>query len=275
MSELVTGAPQSAQSEPTPQTSPAPASPEQFGSPAPSQQATSVAAPTPQPPQVEPSWLKSRLDETRQATLRQAQAHWAQQEANYKAQLEATQRQLHAIVGVTPQENPEVSAVRSQFNQLFPGLAKLEERANDLLSLAERSGESDAQVQHYWDEYARNRTTRLFTLASEGMGAPLTEEGKRVLHSAFTGYVSNNPDAAQRYMNDPSIVDEFWTYFGNSFIDPVRRSAQATVQSQTQNRALPQDSLSGAPQVAPVPRPANQDARMATAWAQYTNHPRG
>ena len=144
----------------------------------------------------------------------------------------------------------------------------MEERSKDLMGILDRSGDMEAQNSHYWQTYGRQSMDRLYEHASTSLGAPLTEAGKRQLHSAFTGYVSSSPELMSRYASDPTLIQEFWTDFTSSFIDPARRAASATVVGRAQG-ALPQDTPSGAPRVGPAPQPANLDERAASGWAQY------
>jgi hypothetical protein len=229
-----------------------------------------VAAPTPQS-QPEPSWLRGRLQETREAAIRQANEQFARERTQMQSQYEAVQRQLHAIVGVTPQEDPEVSAVRNQFQKLYPGLSQLEQRAQDILNTIEQSGSIETQTRHYWGDYGRRTMDGLYDLANKSLGGNLSEEGKRALHASFSGYVASSPELVERYMTDPTLVQEFWQQFEKSFIGPVRRTSAANVQTQTQNRNLPQDTPSGAPQIGgnQGPRPKDLDERAAMAWASF------
>ena len=111
---------------------------------------------------------------------------------------------------------------------------------------------------------------KLFDHASQSLGAPLTEEGKRQLHASFVGFVQSSPEMTDRYANDPAIVEEFWKTFTSSFIDPVRRTAAAGIQSRAAGiQNLPQDTPSGAVRVGTPAQPANLDERAAQAWAQY------
>jgi len=227
------------------------------------------ATPTPAPTEDRSNWVPSyRVRESREAAIREAQQGFAQKEAQYQQRLEQIQSQLHALVGIAPSQNPEVEAVRQQFGQLYPGLSKMEERANDIMGVIERAGDLESQNQHYWQSYGRQNMDRLFTHASESLGSPLTDEGKRALHSAFTGFVSSSPELTARYANDPTLVDEFWRAFTSSFIDPARRAASATVATRT-TAAIPQDTPGGAPRLPGVPKPANLDERVAQGWAQY------
>lgn len=214
-------------------------------------------------------WVPSyRVRETREQAVREANEGFAQKEAGYRAELEQIRSQLHALVGVQPPQNPELTAVRSQFGQLYPGLAKLEERAADLMGLIDRAGDIESQNSHYWQSYGRQTMDKLFEHASTSLGSPLTDEGKRALHSAFSGFVSSSPELTARYANDPTLVDEFWKAFTSSFIDPVRRSASATVAGRVAGN-IPQDTPGGAPHVNSGPKPANLEDRAALAWAQY------
>ena len=258
-----------APAEPIPQPSaPAPAISEQPAAPVTAiPQTGSVTAPTPQSSEgMVPSY---RIRETREAALREAQGQWQAREAEYNARLEQVQRQLHALVGVAPDENPEATAVKSQFEKLYPGLAAMEKRSQELLGVVERSGDLETQNKHYWTEYGRQRMDRLFDHAAKSLGAPLNAEGKRALHSAFYGYVTSSPEIQERYQQDPTLVDEFWSYFANNFVEPVRRTASATVENNVTQRQIPRDTPGGVPLVTTPSKPKDLDERMTNAWAQY------
>jgi hypothetical protein len=238
----------------------------------------SAASPTPgaaQPPatggeQGREGWVPSyRLRETREAAIREAQEQWGSKETALQSELNQIRSQLHALVGVQPPQNPEVTGIRSQFGQLYPGLAKLEERAQDLMGLIDRAGDIESQNAHYWQTYGRQTTDRLFTGAEKALGSPLTEEGKRTLHHAFVGFVQSSPELTARYASDPSLVDEYLQVFTSSLIDPVRRGAAASVAGRVTGTAIPQDRGGTVPPVSSGPKPANLDERVAQGWAQY------
>lgn len=213
-----------------------------------------------------------RLREAREAAQRQAQETWTQKEAEYQARLNQIQGQLQALVGATPPADPEIKAVRDQFGNLYPGLSKLEDRANEIFGMLEHAGDMDSQISHYWQNYGRQTMDRLFDHAATSLGSPLTEEGKQTLHSAFTGFVASSPEMTARYANDPTIVQDFWKAFTSSFIDPARRSASATVAGRA-NVALPQDTPGGVPRATPAPKFDNLDDRAAAGWALF-NQPK-
>jgi hypothetical protein len=71
----------------------------------------------------------------------------------------------------------------------------------------------------------------------------------------------------QRYLNDPTLVDDFVRIVTSNLIDPARRSASATV-AQRAGAPLPQDSPSGAVRAGtPVPKMKDLDERAAMGWA--------
>lgn len=212
-----------------------------------------------------------RLRETREAATREANQSFAAREAAIRAEAENYKQKLQALVGVNPpQQNPEVAAVRAQFAQLYPGLVKMEERAAQLEQLLERAGDLESQNDHYWQSYGRQTMDRLFNSFSETLGAPLTDEGKRQLHSSFVGWVQSSPELTARYSSDPTIVNDFVKAFTASFIDPVRRTATAGVAGRAAaTTAIPRDTPAGAPRATPAPSLGNLDERANAAWALY------
>lgn len=253
------------------ESAPTPTEPVSAPTPAASQVAPATPNATSTDGQVPPGWVPSyRLREAREAAVRQAQNEFSQREAAIRAEADQYRRQLHSLVGATPSANPEIDAVRQQFAQLYPGLSKMEERTAQLEALLERAGDLESQTSHYWQSYGRQAMDKLFTHAATSLGAPLTDEGKRALHSAFTGFVQSSPELTERYSNDPTLVEDFWRAFSSSFIDPVRRTATAQVVGRAANgMGLPQDTPSGAPRATPAPSNLSLDDRASNAWIQY------
>lgn len=246
---------------------------------APAPQAATPSAPpasaTPSPVEDRSQWVPPhRLRETREAALRQANTEYGQREAALRAEADRYRQQVMALTGATPPPNPEIQAVRDQFGGLYPGLSKLESKADVLEQLIERASDLEAQTQHYWQQHGQRTLDRLFDHAEKSMGNTLTNDAKRQLYTSFVGYVQSSPETTNRYSNDPTIVDDFWRDFTSSFIDPVRRNASATVQSRAGGN-LPQDAPSGSVAVnaAGAPKPKDLDERAAMGWAAY-NRPK-
>lgn len=244
---------------------PAPATGGAFA-PQPATSAAPVAAPAPAAPEaMVPSY---RLREAREAAVRQAREESTRQIAEIRAEADRYRTQLQALVGVQPPQNPERDSVRNQLFQVAPSIKLMEERAEDIQRLIDDAGALRQQTEHYWNSYGRQTMDRLFKQAEGSLGSPLTDEGKRALHSAFTGFVSSSPELTQRYESDPSLVEDFWQMFNSSFVDPARRSATATVAGRLPGN-LPQDNSSGALRTTPVPKPQTLDERMDLGWQQY------
>lgn len=230
--------------------------------------ATPPAQATPSIPEgMVPSY---RLRETRESAQREAREAAAQEIARIRQEADNYRTQLHALVGVQAPKDPQADAVRQQFAALFPKLAKLEEKGEDVFGLLDRAGDLEAQTAHYWQSHASSTMDRLYSQVQENLGAPLTEEGKRQVHSYFSGFVSSSPEMTARYSSDPSIVEDFVKQFTSTFIDPVRRASGAQIVARVPG-ALPQDAPSGAPRMASGPAPANLDERASAAWAMFNN----
>ena len=212
-----------------------------------------------------------RLRETRDAAIRQAQEAHAQEINAIRAEAERYKQQLHSLVGVTPPPDPEISGIRQQFSQVYPGLSKIEERAEEIMGILERAGDLESQNSHYWQTYGRQTMDRLFSHAAETLGAPLNDEAKRALHSSFVGFIQSSPELQARYSSDPTLVEDFWKAFSSSFIDPVRRTATTAAAGRAPtNIGIPQDTPGGVPRATPVPQPSNADERVANAWTQFS-----
>ena len=216
-----------------------------------------------------------RLREARETAVRQANEQFAQREAVYRAEMERYQEQVRRLVGVNSPANPEIEAVKSQFGGLYPGLAKLEQRAADIERLIERTQDLETQTEHYWQSHGQRTMDNLFSKAAETYGAPMTEEGKRALHSSFVGWIQSSPELQERYVKDPSVVDDFWRAFSASFIDPARRTATAAAVGRVPT-GLPQDTPGGVPHIgSPAPKPANLDEAAQLAYARFQNFKSG
>lgn len=176
--------------------------------------------------------------------------------------------QIRSLVGVGPQENPEVEQIRQQFLTIFPEYKDLREMVDDLKKLRANSGNMEFMEKQYWNSHGQSSVDRLFSQVEAAIGTPLTPEGKQFLHTSFIGHVQSSPENINRYSTDPRFVDEFVRQFTSSIVDNVRRQATATVAGRIPS-GLPQDRPSGAPQMGAAPQPQNLDERSAMAWAAF------
>lgn len=248
---------------------PAAASPQAVAPPVASQQAPQAPASPSAPDGYIPRYRYNEMSQ-REQQARESVQRYETQMGQVKAELDQYRRQVQALVGVTPPQNQESDAIKSQFFQLFPWAKKLEERFGDVENLIDRGSDMEAQVNHYWTSYGKQNMDRLFNLASGSLGAPLTDEGKRQLHSSFVGFIQSSPELTDRYATDPTVVEDFWKTFTSSFVDPARRASAGNVANRAALGAnLPQDAPSGSPQVVGAPKPKDLDERTALAWAEY------
>ena len=231
-------------------------------------QAPAIGAAPGTPPQE--GWVPSyRLREAREAATRTAREEHTRELAQIRAEADQYRQKLQALAGVSAPPDPHVDSVRQQFGKLYPGLSRIEERAEEIMSILERAGDMESQSSHYWQSYGRQNMDRLFAHASEAVGGTLTDEAKRVLHSSFTGFVQSSPELTERYANDPTLVEDFWKAFSSNFIDPARRAATTSVAGRALGINTPQDTPGGAPRATPAPQHGNLDERSAAAWATY------
>ena len=249
----------------TPAATPTPVAPAQVGSPATPIAPVQTPAPATQgqPPQ---GYVPSHVLRERTA---QYEAKLANAEAANNAKIEQLQRQLQALTGVTPQNRSEEEVIREQLFKVVPDLKDMLAMREQLQQMAAQRDEIVSQNQHYWQSYNRTQMDRLYKAAETTYGQNLTDGQRNYIKAAFVGWASNDPDLAERYQTDPSLVDEFWKEFSSNFVDPARR--QATAQTATRVPAnLPQDSPSGALRSTPVPEgPKDLDATVDKAWAQF------
>ena len=244
--------------QPTQSVTPQPATPAVTPSPA-----TQV---TPAPTEDRSNWVPPyRL---REVSSRHEQA-LAQERATFAAERAALQRQLQALTGVLPPQNPEIDQVKNQFKQVFPELSEIGSNADAIKELIALKDELRAAMQHQWATHNRNAMGSLYKAAEATYGNPLNDDAKHALGSSFVGYLQSNPDAYEQYQQDPtSVVENFWKAFTDRFISPIQR--QQTVN--TMNRLpgnIPQDTPSGAIPVSNPVKPANQDERLNAALAHY------
>jgi hypothetical protein len=212
-----------------------------------------------------PSW---RLRETRENVLKEARGFFETKEQEFKRREEELQSKIAALAGFGPKPNPEVTAVRDQFGNLYPGLSKLEQQADTILQLLEKAGEMESSTSHYWQSYGQGAVNKLFSSAEKDLGAPLSDEAKHTLYSSFEGYIRSSPELTNMYASDPTFPEKYWKAFSSSFIDPVRRVSAASAQTRA-GVPVPQDTPASAPRVGQPQKPGSLDERVNQSWTAY------
>ncbi len=214
-------------------------------------------------------WVPSyRLREQRDSFARQVAEREASIRAQYEARIQEHERKIQALAGFGPQPNPEIEAVRQQFAQLYPGLAKLDDKAVErLLQMTEQFGDVQEQNEHYWQSYGQSKVSELFELAKADVGQELSDAGKQRLHTALVGYVQSSPQNQIAYSRDPNFIREFWKAWSSDFIEPVRRVSAASAQGRAGLPAV--QDVPGQVRTQPVTQPGNIDERLAMSWQGY------
>lgn len=249
----------------TPVATPTPVASAQVGSPATPIAPANTPAPaiSGQPPQ---GYVPSHVLRERTA---QYEARMAQAEAVNTAKIEQLTRQLQALTGVTPQNVSEEETIRQQLFKVVPDLQKLIAMREQLETMSASRDEIVNQNQHYWQSYNRTQMDRLYKNFETNYGQPLSDSQRNYIKAAFVGWASNDPDLAERYQTDPTLVDEFAKEFSSNFVEPARRQATSATAARVPAN-LPQDSPSGALRSTPVPEgPKDLDATVDKAWAQF------
>ena len=241
-----------------PTTPAAPTAP--VGTPSP---ATTV---TPASPEDRSNWVPPyRL---REVSSKHEQA-LANERATFAAEKAALQRQLQALTGVLPPQNPEIDQVKNQFKQVFPELSEIGSQSEAIKELIALKDELRAAMQHQWATHNRSAMSSLYKLADATYGNPLNDDAKHALGSSFVGYLQSNPDAYDQYQQDPvTVVENFWKAFTDRFISPIQRAQTVATQGRIAGN-IPQDTPSGAIPVSSPVKPQNTDERMAAALATY------
>ena len=226
---------------------------------APSQPPATGGAP---PPGYVPSY---RVRETRE----QYEGKIAEMQTAANAQIEALNRKIQALAGVTPQSQSEEDVIRQQLFKVVPDLKELLELREQLKEVAAQRSEYAEQNQHYWNSYNATQAERLFAKASESYEQPLNDNQKRYLVASFVGWAQGDPEIAARYKTDPSVIDEFWREYSSNVIEPARRAATSSAVGRVASN-LPQDTPSGGLRTSQPPQaPANLDDRVGLAWQAF------
>lgn len=202
---------------------------------------------------------------------------------------------LEAGTGVRMREQrevpPEIQEARSAFERVYPGLSQLEEAVPGLLKLAQamsqggfdptmltRLPEVFQATEHGWAQQGRAVLNTIYSELQKDYGSTdgLTPRQQHVIGTAFESWLRDDQQRIQRYsMNDNKLITEFIEEYRAGFINPFRRTADATrMNAGNRNSALPP-----APRGSGVAPPAggapndnsNPDAVHDRAWEAFKN----
>lgn len=258
-----------------------------------------AAAPTPPATQDEPSIPKYRFDAVNQ---RAAEALRENQELKDLLRQSLTTRQPPPAqpAAATPvlsdeeqQYAAETEEVRQEFFKRFPEFAKMADqlestlkRLEQLAPVAEILPELQARENRYWMGTAKTMLQQVHQQVSTAFmdGKPLTPGSPTATQVAerFSAWTMSDPARVDRYeANDPTLIHDFVTYFGDTFVTPWRGAAPPapagppTAQQQTVARVarLPVAGPSAVPPpVTPKRRDfSNEEEVHEDAWAVVQN----
>lgn len=207
-------------------------------------------APTPTPP-AEPSfsykedrsaWVAPDKYKAIEAATNKA----AREAYQLRMELDQERKRVQALSGVTPQapEAAEQEKIAAAFYAL-PQFAHLKgltaETMQKLTALAERGDEYDQGIKYQWDRL-RDRTFKAVvdrvqdTLGLDAIDQDMAED----INEMFRRWARSQPDQdafRSRYeAEDPKLLDEFLDRYKAKHIDPIRRSAAASLTRPAQAR---------------------------------------
>jgi len=196
-----------------------------------------------------------------------------QREAALNAELAAERKKVQALSGVVPtsKEDEEWEAARALLEKKYPGLAMLSDAqiVKKLQKVFDTSESIQANSDQQWQNQGIRSFKELEALAAKELKGDLSPRGKRALRAAFIDYVQSDEEAGERYVTgDTELIKEFWLDYQKSFIDPVRRSQNASVVERGSRLRMPRGGNSAA-NVPAVPKPdfTNEDSVHNGAWA--------
>lgn len=216
----------------------------------PAEPASTPAAPVATPAAPEFKFPEDRTNWVPQDKHRAAEAaanKLARELERHKTELALERRRRIAdLSGANPPspEDDEQKKIAEAFYAL-PQFAHLKgltpEVMAKLTALAERGEEHEAAVKHQWDGLARRTFQSVVGRIQDELELDtLDDEQAEEIKDSFRRFARYQPDAEafrQRYeAEDPKIVEEFVARYMDKVVNPIRRSAAASLTRPTQAR---------------------------------------
>lgn len=176
-------------------------------------------------------------------------------------------------------EDPRTLQLRDTIYKLVPGLKEILEKREALMNVAENAPTWASQNDAYWQTVA----VRTMGSVYDGVALLMLGEGKtrkdldvEFVEDVRDGFLKwcerdKTGQRVARYEgSDPTLVTDFLKTFGARYVDPVRRSAAATVAVRgAAVSALPVSGAAGMPAASQPPKVDNsdEDAVHGRGWA--------
>jgi len=175
--------------------------------------------------------------------------------------------------------DPRTERLRETLFQLVPELKEFIEKKQNILRVAEAAPTWERQNDSYWQGVASRTLSNVFdnvaklVLGEGKAGKELDPEFADDLQDSFLKWCERDKTGQRiaRYEGqDPTLVADFLKAFSARYIDPVRRSASATVQQRgTVAQQLPVSGPAGMPAASQPPQVNlnDEDAVHGRGWA--------
>jgi len=151
------------------------------------------------------------------------------QVATIQAQLQAEQRRVQALAGVTPQseEDQVIEQAKERLLKMFPVLGKLDEKTLErMLGVASSADQLTEVTNHHWQSHGKAMHDRVADTVSAATGFDLNDRQYRSLVRAYIAESEENPEFLKRHMQgDSKLIEEFAKGWVEDWFEPSRRTA--------------------------------------------------
>lgn len=156
--------------------------------------------------------------------------------------LATAQGRIQALAGVNPKapEEAEAEEIKAAFAKMFPGLAKLDDKAIErLLSVAEHSDKLQETTSNYWRNHGRQMIGKASERIAEDLGGgELSATQQKRIAREYIAFIEETDGAIDRHeAGDEKLVEEFTKAFLGEWKDSIRRSV--TTSEVSRNRPVP------------------------------------
>lgn len=199
-----------------------------------------------------------------------------------QGRLTEMERQIAALTGIQrppapPEpEDPRIAEVRNDLFKVVPWLQRLErvaQVADRLPQMVETLPQIQQDTESYWNGVAQQTMTRVFTESAQALGTEkLSPRQQAMIHREFVEFVGSSPDIERRYnLQDPAIVADFVRSLSDDLLTPMRRRAEASVESRRERASRVPQGGTSSPAVgsAPPAKPKDEDALFSAAFQAF------
>lgn len=152
--------------------------------------------------------------------------------ATHKAALDTERKRVLALSGINPKspEETDLESVRAKLTQMFPFLAKFDDKSVEKISALLEQGDSLKEAtSHHWKAHGQKMLDTVVSTIATDIGGKLSDRQIARIESLYANEAANNPAFLKRHeAGDPKLIEEFAKEFIEDFIEPGRRKALST-----------------------------------------------